>query len=102
MFDLVITRLADSDLAEIVDYISGELSNPAAALDFLDEVESQYDYLRSNPRIFSVCTDSRLAEKEYRKVIVGNYLLLFRIDEETETVYVLRVVYHRQDYINLL
>ncbi len=102
MYRLVITRLADSDLVEIVDYISTELSNPSAALGFLDEVELQYEHLRSNPRIFPVCLDSRLAEKEYRKVIVGNHLMLFRIDEEADTVYVLRVVYHRRDYINLL
>ncbi len=102
MYKLVITQLADADLAEIVDYISINLSNPSAALHFLDEVESQYEYLRSNPRIFSVCCDSRLAEKEYHKVVVGNYLILFRIEDDTDTVYIMRVVYHRQDYISLL
>ncbi len=102
MYKLIITRLADSDLTEIVDYISTKLLNPSAALDFLDEVESQYGYLQSNPRLFSVCLDPRLAEKEYRKVVVGNYLILFRIDEEAESVYILRVVYHRRNYIDLL
>ena len=34
-----------------------------------------------------------LKEKGYRKVIIKNYILIYRIDEKTNTVYILHFVY---------
>lgn len=38
MYKLIITELADNDLDGIINYISVDLSNTAAATDFLKEV----------------------------------------------------------------
>ena len=45
MFTLEITESAESDLDQITDYLSHALSNPKAALDFLDDVERVADTL---------------------------------------------------------
>ena len=38
----------------------------------------------------------------YRKVTVGNYILVYRPDEQTQTVYILRLFHGSRDYEKLL
>lgn len=102
MYKLIITRLADHDLDSIVQYISVELSNPTAAGDFLDEVEKCYEYLKSNPFIFAESHDPRLEKEGYRKALIKNYLLMFKVDETEKVVTVYRFFYGAMNYFELL
>lgn len=40
MYKLIVSELAHQDLDKIASYIAEQLSNPRAALDFLDDVEA--------------------------------------------------------------
>ena len=102
MYDLRITELADADLDAIIKYISLELANPQATKSFLDKLEAAYQFLSENPRMYPFCEDRRLASKEYRKVLLKNYVLIYRIAEAEKRVYLLRFFYGAQDYINQL
>jgi len=88
MYKLVITELAHQD--------------PIAARDFLDEVDKCYGYLKSNPWMYGKCQNKRLEKEGYRRVPIKNYLLVYKIDEETNTVNIMRFFYGAQDYINLI
>ncbi|MBQ8077844.1 MAG: type II toxin-antitoxin system RelE/ParE family toxin, partial [Eubacterium sp.] len=37
---------------------------------------------------------------KYRKVIINNYIMFYRIDENKKLIYIMRFVYGRSDYIN--
>jgi plasmid stabilization system protein ParE len=50
MYRLVVSELAHEDLDNIVSYIAIHLANPVAALNFLNEVEKCYGFLKSNPQ----------------------------------------------------
>ncbi|MFI3227956.1 MAG: type II toxin-antitoxin system RelE/ParE family toxin [Clostridia bacterium] len=102
MYKLQITSLASKELDEIVLYISCNLKNPIAATNFLDEVEKCYAMLKSNPKIYEYCQDERLYKLRYRKVVVKNYVLIYRIDEASKTVYVLHIFYGKRDYQKLI
>ncbi|MEI6167086.1 MAG: type II toxin-antitoxin system RelE/ParE family toxin [bacterium] len=102
MYKLLITRSAEQDLDGIVDYIAVKLMNPSAASALLDIIGECYGSLKSTPRMFSECGDTYLKNKRYRKALIDNYLLIFRIDENSNTVYVLRFFYGAQDYIKQL
>jgi toxin ParE1/3/4 len=102
MYKLLITHLANQDLDSIVRYIAVELSSPAAAGNFLDEVEKCYEHLKSNPFIYAKSNDARLEKEGYRKALIKNYLLVFKIDETEKVVTVYRFFYGAMDYFNLL
>lgn len=102
MYSLHITELAEQDLDGIVNYMVGELANPIAASAFLDRIEDCYALLRTKPRIYAECEDSYLRCKGYRKTLIGNYLLIFRIEERTKRVHILRFFYGAQDYTRQL
>ena len=90
MYKLFVTELAHQDLDSIVSYIVVQLANPAAASDFLDEVDQCYSYLKSNPMMYPQCIDIRLEKEGYRKAVIKNYILIYKVDESTRTVNVMR------------
>ncbi len=102
MYKLNVSELAHQDLDKIVSYIAVQLANPSAAGDFLDEVDKCYDYLKSNPLMYAKCQDMRLEKEGYRKVLIKNYVLVYKIDEASKAVNVLRFFYGVQDYVKLI
>ncbi len=102
MYKLIITELAQNDLDEIVGYIAVQLSNPVAAGNFLNEVEECYNYLRANPFLYAVSNDARLEREGYRKAVINNYILMFKVNEESKTVIIYRFFYGARDYAKLL
>jgi len=97
-YKLIVSKEAHTDVDQIARYISLDLCNPSAASTFLDRVEKSYRTITENPYLYALCDDKRLQFKGYRKVIINNYLILYRIDEEKKDVYVVRVVYGPREY----
>jgi toxin ParE1/3/4 len=102
MYSLHVTALAEQDLDGIVNYMTGELANPVAARAFLEKIEDCYALLKTRPKIYVVCDDPYLRNKGYRKALVGNYLLIFRIEEQAKRIHILRFFYGAQDYLSQL
>lgn len=101
-YKLVVSKPAEKDLADILQYISKDLSAPKAASGFLDEVLKCYDNISDNPLMYALCDNGRLKVKKYRKAIIKNYIMFYRVDETNHTAYIMRFIYGRRDYINLL
>ena len=102
MYKLVITELAHQDLDRIVSYIVVQLSNSKAAGDFLDEVTACYGFLKSTPMMYERCQDRRLGQEGYRKAVIKNYVLVYKINEESKIVSIMRFFYGAQDYTKLI
>ena len=102
MYKLVITELAHQDLDRIVSYIVVQLSNSKAAGDFLDEVTACYGFLKSTPMMYERCQDRRLGQEGYRKAVIKNYVIVYKINEASKTVSIMRLFYGTQDYTKLI
>ena len=102
MYKLFVTELANQDLDHIISYIAVKLSNPKAAGDFLDEVTTCYSFLKSNPLMYAGCLNERLGKDGYRKAVIKNYVLVYKVDEESQTVSVMRFFYRAHDYTKLI
>ncbi len=89
---------AKSDIDEIFTYIIGELNNTSAAVRFADEVDEKIDMLTRQPKMFSFSWDERLAEKGFRRVVIQNYVLLYRVYDEAKQVLVARLLYGKREY----
>ena len=102
MYRVVITELANNDLEGIVSYILDVLISPVAAANLLNEIAKVYEHLSKNPLMYEVCHDARLARDGYHRVVIKNYVLIYKIDEKLKTVNILRFFYGAMDYINLI
>ena len=99
---IVETQLAGQDLDSILEYIAVSLANPSAAAAFADKVEKCYLGLQSMPMMYELCRDKHLRAFGYRKVNIGNHIMIYKINELDKTVVIMRFFYGRQDYKRLL
>lgn len=98
VYDVKVSVDAQVDIDETISYFVNILKNPIAAKTLLDKIEEAYIDIADNPYMYSICFDARLKKDGYRKVIINNYILIYRIDEEKKDVYVVRFFYGRRNY----
>ena len=102
MYKLEIAVSAQEDLEAIYEYIAVELANRTAAEAFFDEVEKCYDSLIRQPYMYEQCRDDRLRLDGYRRAVIKHYIMVYRVDDSKETVYILRFFYGARDYEKLI
>jgi len=101
-YDVVIGRLAERDIYEAVSYIKEILFQPEAARRIYNEIKTQISLLSEMPQRFAVMTEEPYRSMGMRKTAAANYLIFYIIDEEEKTVSVVRVLYNRREWKNLI
>lgn len=102
MYKIIITVPAANDLNEAVLYIANELNNKEAALHLLDETQKTVRSLSEMPSRYGLVYDTTLAELGIRMVQIKKYLVFYVVREETKSITVLRFLYARRDWKNIL
>ena len=101
MYRVNISDRADYELDKILAYIAADLAAAHAAASFVDEVYKCYDRLEENPFIFEECRDPKLQREGYRRAIIKNYVMLYKVYDH-KLVVVHHFFYGGQDYANLV
>jgi len=102
LYKLEYLPAARKDIVEIAQYVSRELNNHAAAERLVVELVEAGDKITHFPYANPAYVPIRPLRREYRKLLVRSYLMLYWIDEEKKLVTVARVIYARRDYGRLL
>lgn len=102
MYKLEYLPVAQRDMVEIVRYISGELQNPTAAARLARELVNAAESVLTFPYALPSYQPIRSLKREYRKILVQNFLMFYWVDEEKKLVTVVRVVYAKRDVARLL
>lgn len=92
-----LTKRAESDLDGIVSYIAVELSTPQAASDFVDKLKDNIDETRAFPESGSPVDNEFLQVENLRKKLIGNYIMYYLPDMREKIIYILRIVYGKQN-----
>ena len=88
------------DMMEIADYI--RLDSPQAAERTKVELDKAIGALADFPFMHPVPKDKRLAQKGYRMLVVGNYLVFYQVFEAKNEVRIRRVIHGKRLYGFLL
>jgi len=102
MYSITITEPAEEDLNSAVDYFINVLKAPKAAQTLLDEIEEKLDFLSTNPHAYEIEYEEYLQERNIRSVLVKSHLLFYIVNQNSEEVIILRVLYARRNWLNLL
>ena len=54
------------------------------------------------PQRYELVNDNYLRGKEFRKCLVKNYIIFYKIHEESKTVMVHRILHTRQNWMDIL
>ena len=95
-YDYVLTELAESDIDDVFEYIELDLANPDAASDFADELEEKLNELRKTSKSGRLVENEFLKRDDVRRILVGNFIAYYIIDDEKKQIVVLRVVYSKR------
>ncbi|MBW6473585.1 MAG: type II toxin-antitoxin system RelE/ParE family toxin [Anaerolineaceae bacterium] len=102
MFSVFITKPAEDDLQSAISYIADELKNPVAAQRLLDKAEKTIVTLTSMPLRHELVSDEYLRQIGIRVIPIDNYLAFYFVNAEEEKVVVIRILYARRDWQNIL
>lgn len=98
--EVCVSRAAQRDLREAVEYIEDVLKNPQATAELLEEVDVRLTALSEFAERHAVVDDPALGAWGIRLLRVGNYLAFYTIDGAR--VNVVRFLYARRDWLGLL
>ena len=101
-YKLITTERAEELLDNIMNYIINKLKNPQAAGNLLAEIEHVYDNLVCNPEMYAYSEDLFMKSRGYRKAVIPHYdyVIIFRIDEVINTVYIMGYFHDLELYKN--
>jgi len=102
MYSLIITDIAEEDILNTVHYIADVLRSPTAANNLLDEIERHEEILENTPNIYPFVPDEYLAQRGLKFTMIKNYLMFYTVNEEQKIVTVIRFLYGRRDWKNIL
>lgn len=71
-------------------------------LSITDAVKDCYDRLKKHPMMYALADMPELAEKDFRRAPVKNYLILYQVNEAAKVVYIHRIFYGARNYIELI
>lgn len=96
------TLRAKNDLRQALGHIKFSLQNPQAAQSLLNETKHILAGLSSMPKRYPLADDPLLAAWGVRFVAVKNHLAFYVVDDEAQTVHVVRFLYGRSDWRSVL
>ena len=96
-------ELADEFLDEfedICDYISNKLKNIDASNRLREKVIYNVLLLENSPRMCTEIEKTDRTERQYRRMVINNYVILYTIDEPEKIVYIAHIYYSGRNYLD--
>jgi plasmid stabilization system protein ParE len=98
MYKISYLPVANRDIADIVNYIAETLTAPKAAFDLLNALEESISRLKNFPYSCRVYQPVKPLEREYRIMLVKNYVVFYTVNEHKKLVEIYRVIYAKRDF----
>lgn len=73
-----------------------------SAIKIVNEIEERIDMLKEFPLSGNLVQESFLVSRGYRKLVIHDYLALYVVNEQKKEVRIIRIIYGKRDYQELL
>ena len=102
LYKIIVTPDAAANLTELRYYIANILMAPDAALRHIRLIRTEIAKLKQFPARISPVHEEPWHSRGIRFLIVKNFYVYYRIDENARTVFILNVVYSKRDQLKVL
>ena len=99
-YNIEYSKESKQDLIGIKQYIKYNLQEPEIAKKLISKIRKEINSLKDNPEVYAIIDDDIIKKLEIRKLIVDNYIVFYRIKDNN--IQIVRVMYGRRNWINLL
>ena len=90
---------AKNDYKKIIIYLKNELLEPSIANKYAELIKSELKTLEHSPERYAIIDDDSIKELEFRKLIVKNYIAVYKINKKEKIVEVHRILYGTCNWI---
>lgn len=101
-YKLEFSKEAKKDLIDIVTYIKYNLQEPSIAKKLHNKIKDAIYMLCENPKSHPLIDDKHLKELTIRKLIIDNYIVFYQIADIDKKIYIVRIMYEKRNWMNLL
>ena len=99
-YKIIITPTAQREMIKIYEYIMDELYNIKASYNLMNLVEDAILELKFQPYVYAKIEKIDELDREYRRITIKNYVILYTIDETENVVYIAHMYYIRKNYLD--
>ena len=96
-YELVYLPNVYDEIKQIRHYISIELASPIAADKLMQRLSHAFESIRALPYASPIFAPDFGSIITYRKKVVKSYLIVYAVDEDAQTITIVRVIHSRQN-----
>lgn len=97
IYQVILSDAANRDLRNIFEYIFYELKAPQSASGMLDKLEKAVLSLEEMPNRHKVIEREPWLSRKVRLMPVGNYVVIYFVDDNKYEVNIMRIIYGGRD-----
>lgn len=97
-YEIVFSPESVQDLRDISGYITSALHSPQSAKRTIAKIRDAIRALAYMPKRHQLVSVSSLATIGIRRIVVGNYLVLYLVDDDAKSVTVSRIIHGGRDF----
>jgi len=101
-YTISLSRSFTVQLNNILFYLDFNLQNPFASKELYLKIVASLENLEIFPRLYQKITSKRYFNKEIRRLVVSNYVIIYEVDDKSHKVNLLHIFHSSQDYLHLL
>lgn len=98
-YEIEFTEDARFEIREIYEYIYNNLENLDSAKKLMKKLKDSIFDLTESPKIYAKIEKRDKTKREFRRMIVNNYIILYTIDEERKKLYISHMYYKKRNYL---
>ena len=102
VYSVKLTPSAITQIQETIEYIANVLLAPEPAQSWVNHLEKRTRDLGTMPSRFPLLEREPWRSKGIRKMLVHHFIVYYFVDKKAETVWVIAVLYEKQDQLNTL
>lgn len=100
VYEIIISENCLEEIEEIFSYIEKDLKAEQAANRLREKIIENIRGLKNSPKIYAKIDRTDRAGRDYRRIVVNNYTIIYTIIEENKTILISHIYYGRRNYLN--
>ncbi len=99
IYEVEFTEDCIEEIQRIYEYISKILIADRAAKKIIQEIKQKVLSLSKYPKLYTAINKFDKFNRQYRRMIIKNYVILYIVDDKKKKVYLSHMYYGRQNYL---
>ena len=98
-YEIEFTEDFRDEIRETYKYISEKLVEKEIAKRLMQKIRKNIMNLAESPRLYAKIEKKDKRKREFRKIVVDNYIILYTVDENRKIVYIVHMYHVRKNYL---